>query len=100
MIDLKKMKCDDWYVDSGATQHMTNRTDWFMENKPFMSPKSMDSAKNGITHQAMISGHVVVQTFNGQTWNEHSFLDVWFLDDGCWWRGIESILCEEGQPEG
>ena len=49
MTDLTKMKCDYWYVDRGVTQHITNRLDWFTECKPFMSPKSMDCAKNGVT---------------------------------------------------
>ena len=66
MIDMTKMKFNDWYVDSGAMQHMTNRRLVY----------GVYSAKNGITLQAMGPGHVVVQTFNEHTWNKHSFLDV------------------------
>ena len=87
MLDQTKVKCEDRYVDSGVMQHMTNRRDWFTEYKPFISPKSMDSAKNGITLQVLGSSRVVVQTYNGHTWNERSFLDVWF-----------SVT--KGQPEG
>ena len=81
-VDISKLNCDEWYVDSGAMQHMTNRREWFSEYKPFTNPKSMDSAKNGVTLQALGSGRVAVQTYDGHNWNEHSFVDVWFCPDG------------------
>ena len=82
MIDLTKMKCNDWYIDSSATQDTTNRRDWFIEYKSFLSPKSMYSANNSIRLQAMGSGRLVVHTYNIHTWIEWSFLDIWFCPDG------------------
>lgn len=34
----------DWFVDSGATSHMTNRSDWFSDLKQESAPKSITVA--------------------------------------------------------
>ena len=85
-VDISTLNCDECYVDSSAMQHMTNRREWFSEYKPFTNPKSMDSTKKCVTLQALGSGRVAVQTYDGHNWNERSSM----IGSAQW--GSESLL--------
>lgn len=79
-IDMSE--CDEWFIDSGATHHVTNRRDWFVSYKPFDTPKKMDSAKNNVHIKAFGSGRINVETFDGRRWTRRYFDDVWYCPDG------------------
>ena len=102
---ITKMKCDEWFVDSGATHHITNRREWFTEYTPFKNPKMMDSAKNGVCFQALGSGSIQVTTYDGHSWKEQVFKDVWLCPEGALnlfsmkkagQKGIDQYIWENG----
>lgn len=73
--------CDEWYIDSGATHHVTNRRDWYVSYNPFDTPRKMDSAKNNVHIKAFGSGRIDVEAFDGKRWIRRYFEDVWYCPD-------------------
>lgn len=64
-----------WYLDSGATSHMTPKKQWFISYKPFNPPMIIytgDDAK----HKAIGTGTIQFELKNGKLQNIHNVLHV------------------------
>ncbi|KAJ0179561.1 hypothetical protein K1T71_005273 [Dendrolimus kikuchii] len=62
---------DDWYIDSGATMHMSRRLDWMYELQAPPIQRIMVANKNTVTVEKM--GNVNIQTFAN---NEDHWIQV------------------------
>lgn len=70
MSDIQNVAAKDvWIVDSGASQHMTSRKEWFSELKEIASGKYVRVASND---KLPIHGHGSIRAsmWNGVGWNE------------------------------
>jgi len=69
---------DNWFVDNGATNHITNQSDIFESFTPFNSHHQITTA-NGDSVPAMGMGNIKVNTtVNGKT-HEYSLTNVWYV---------------------
>ena len=58
----------DWYVDSGASNHMTSRSDWFASKQALISSQSVitgDNIRHPITHMGKVPVHVHDSSMKG-----------------------------------
>ncbi|XP_006607808.1 uncharacterized protein LOC102677414 isoform X3 [Apis dorsata] len=62
---------DAWHMDSGATEHMLNRCEWFSSYKKF---DTVENSKigDGKYIQAIGSGDIDILAFNGKEWVRNS----------------------------
>lgn len=69
---------DAWYSDSGATQHMTGKREWFKNYIELDVPHPVRIG-NGDRIYAVGKGDVRVRVFNGKKWNNKFLADVWYV---------------------
>lgn len=62
-----------WYLDSGATEHMSGRREWFSNYTEFDIPQPVRIG-NGDTINAFGHGDIDALVFNGQNWS-----NVWYV---------------------
>lgn len=67
-----------WYVDNGATNHVTFKEDLFQTFKPFVDSGVMKTA-NGESICALGKGTVEVEAAVNGKWMKHKLLDVWYV---------------------
>ena len=70
---------DSWIIDSGATEHMTNRKDWLQGYKEFDFDHEIGVAKKGLSVKGKGSGIMQIKArVQGKTlrWNLHDTLYV------------------------
>ena len=58
---------DAWHIDSGATEHMSNRREWFSSYKKFDTIENIKIG-DGKYLQAIGSGDIDILAFNGKGW--------------------------------
>lgn len=75
-------KCDDWYLDSGATWHMTCKKNWLSNYEKFTTTKAIRIG-NGTHIQAHGKGDIKVHAFNGDTWSERTLVGAYYVPDIC-----------------
>jgi transposase InsO family protein len=66
----------DWYVDNGATSHITNDKNSFRTLEPFSTTHSVTTA-NGEKIEAIGKGTVEIEAAVGGRWNKITLTDVW-----------------------
>lgn len=73
-------KCDDdaWYVDNGATSHITNDRNSFQKFQPFSTHHSVTTA-NGDTIEAVGKGDVDIEAVVAGIWHKITLTDVWYV---------------------
>jgi hypothetical protein len=55
-----------WYVDSGASNHMTSHGEWFKDTKDLKTPRFVETGDD-ITHPITQIGKVSLSMQDGQT---------------------------------
>lgn len=70
----------EWYLDSGASDHMTFCKDWFIEYEEFHQPIKVRFG-NGSFIYAEGQGNINVLGFNGSTWCERHLLNVLYVPE-------------------
>jgi hypothetical protein len=69
-----------WIIDSGASNHISNKREWFREYTEFVDPKPV-YVGNGDQVLAMGSGNIDVETFDGKEWIPATLHEVLFIPD-------------------
>ena len=70
--------CDEWFVDNGATKHVTNRSDIFVNFKEFDQPRTVITA-GGDPLQAYGNGSVQVWSSVSNKAQKITLADVWYV---------------------
>lgn len=71
---------DGWYLDSGATNHMTSNREWFTELRQLEEPIPI-SLGNGKRVLAVAEGNINVLAHNNQKWVSKHLKDVWYVPE-------------------
>ena len=69
---------DFWLIDSGASDHMTNRREWFCDFEEFTSPVDIKIG-NGDSMYAYGKGNIEIDTFLEGGWKAGIMHDVLFV---------------------
>ena len=69
---------DAWYIDNGATNHVTNRRDIFRTFECFQTQVEIRTA-NGDKAQAIGSGTVHIMTSVNGRWQQKTLTNVWYV---------------------
>lgn len=67
-----------WIMDSGASDHMCFRKDWFITYETFHHPMPVRIGDGGCI-QASGKGCINVEMFNGEVWNQNHLIDVLYV---------------------
>lgn len=67
LIGTSSMNIDKWYLDSGASDHMSSRKEWFHQYTMFAEPKSIRIG-DGSYISAIGVGNIEIRSFNGEIW--------------------------------
>lgn len=78
VADFKVSEKDAWYNDSGATQHMSGRREWFKNYIELEVPRSVRIG-NGDVIYAVGKGDIDVRVFNGKRWIDKHLADAWYV---------------------
>lgn len=73
-------QAEQWFLDSGASDHMTNRSDWFRSFESFQVSSSV-SVGNGDKIKAIGRGDIDVRVYNGKVWNTMHLKNVLYVPD-------------------
>lgn len=68
-----------WYLDSGATHHMSSQEQWFLNLKYFDKPQQVNVGKKGETIEALGRGDINILAYNGNQWMEKHLSQVLFV---------------------
>lgn len=69
---------DGWYVDNGATSHVTNNSNFFETFEPFPTAHTIITA-NGDTVEAISKGAIDVEVAVAGKWYKLTLGDVWYV---------------------
>lgn len=69
---------DAWYLDSGATEHMTGRREWFIDYFDLSVSRPVRIG-NGDTIEAVGKGDIHVLVYNGTDWIDKRLVGVWYV---------------------
>lgn len=78
---VKAAKSDAWYVDSGATEHMCNRIEWFEQYNEFQNKVPVTIGNGSIMH-GIGSGIIKVLSFTGEKWIPKTLNKVLYVPNG------------------
>lgn len=71
-------KRDMWFLDSGASDHMTNRREWLINYTSFKTPVIVRIG-NGTTICAIGKGDINVLSFVDSSWKQNHMVDVLYV---------------------
>lgn len=71
---------DMWCLDSGATEHMSKRREWFTDYEQLSELRPVRIG-NGALINAVGKGNIEVSSFNGQDWMNKILLNVLHVPD-------------------
>lgn len=66
---------DEWFMDSGATQHMSPVLEWFVNYKPLITQIPIQMGNGDIIY-ATGEGEIDIYAFNGSEWNRQYLAKV------------------------
>lgn len=69
---------DAWFLDSGASDHMSNKFEWFTEYEKYSSPK-MIRVGNGELIPAYGKGNIHILAYDGRRWIRRHLSDVLYV---------------------
>lgn len=78
LCNSETVDSDKWYLDSGASEHMTGRREWFQNFKPF---QSVIKIGDGSVLMAQGIGDIRVKVHHESGWVETCILNVLFVPD-------------------
>lgn len=78
-LSVSQSSTEVWYVDSGATHHMSNQKRWFINLKYFDKPQSVNMGKKGESVGALGRGDINVLAYDGNRWVEKHLSQVLFV---------------------
>lgn len=70
--------CDDWYMDSGATEHMSCRREWFRNFETLNVPHPVRIG-NGEIINAVGRGDIDVLVYDGRAWQQRYLAGVLYV---------------------
>lgn len=73
-------ECDKWYLDSDATDHMSNNFKWFRNYKKFEIPMQVRIG-DGKGILALGSGEINILAFDGKRWNKKFLEKVLYVPE-------------------
>lgn len=73
-------RTDDWWMDSGASDHMSYKREWFIEYERFEKPCPVRIG-NGTKIFAYGKGCINILSYDGTQWCEKHLLDVLYVPD-------------------
>lgn len=71
---------DAWLMDSGATEHMCHRRDWFRDFAEMTTPLNVRIG-NGEKIAAVGKGIIDILAYDGENWNKKELHDVLYVPD-------------------
>ncbi|KAL6421482.1 hypothetical protein ACFW04_014069 [Cataglyphis niger] len=74
----ERVKNAEWFLDSGASDHMSNMKDWFIMYEEFDFPTAV-CIGDGDRIKAYGKGCINVNMFNEESWNENHLVDVLYV---------------------
>lgn len=80
VLMAESIDAQDWVIDSGASDHMTNRREWFSEYKPLENPIPVRIG-NGDTIYANGVGDIPILMFDKSNWVNGHLVNVLFVPD-------------------
>ena len=69
---------DGWYLDSGASEHMTFKKEWFSKYTEYDVPQSVKIG-DGRVLEVLGIGDIAILTHNKRTWFKHRLSDVLYV---------------------
>lgn len=77
---VMSMECDSdsWYVDNGATSHVTNNKEYFQTFELFSTPHTVTTA-NGDIIKAIGKGTIDIEAAVYGSWHKMRLGDVWYV---------------------
>ncbi|GLV46384.1 hypothetical protein CBL_20727, partial [Carabus blaptoides fortunei] len=77
-----KIRKDDWILDSGASDHMSYKADWFEQDTftYFEKPRKVKVGNNDFI-EALGEGNIEIKAFNGATWKSATIKKVLYVPD-------------------
>lgn len=69
---------NSWFLDSGATEHMSKRREWFTNYVQLEQPHNI-TIGNGSKMQAVGKGDIEILCYNGKDWLKRTMLDVLYV---------------------
>lgn len=73
-------QANQWYLDSGASDHMCNRSEWFKSYTSFSTPTAV-RVGNGDRIMAYGRGNIDVMVFDGKKWTLRYLAEVLYVPD-------------------
>lgn len=74
-------KIENWYIDSGATHHMSNQRQWFRDYVDFSVPERIKIG-NGDYMEAVGRGNIDILAFNGSSWISKTLVNAVYVPSG------------------
>lgn len=85
---------DGWYVDNGATSHVTNNNGYFKTFEPFSTKHTVTTA-NGNIVKAIGKGAIDVEAAVNEKWYKLTLEDVWYVPKIQ--KNLFSVLTAQGK---
>ncbi|KNC33708.1 hypothetical protein FF38_10866, partial [Lucilia cuprina] len=67
-----------WFADSGTSDHMSNKKEWFQNYVQFQNPKGIRIG-NGEIIPAVGKGDIYIKAFDGKVWNSKFLSNVLYI---------------------
>lgn len=80
MTSTSQREAQEWYLDSGASQHMSARFDWFVKYEDIPEPIPVKIG-NGEIILAHGKGEIDIFSFNGTEWKRNYLAEVLYVPD-------------------
>lgn len=77
-MQLNLSRESSWYMDSGASDHMSHHKEWFHDYVKFDTPRDVRIADGSVV-QAYGKGKIQIEAYNGKEWNAKYLADVLYV---------------------
>lgn len=77
-VNLTNNANDNWWIDNGATRHITSNFRWFKDFQPFNRKSQVKAAGNELL-EACGSGTIEIVNYENHKLNSLTLKDVWYV---------------------